>query len=545
MKTKSAPKILTKVFVEVLQNGELIDSYSIPFSKSRDVVLSAQKGATLQIPEYPLAKSHIIIKKLGRGKAMVVVPQDWEGFITSLGEVHDIDSQHSFEKKYEISEGDYGSLNFRDLTFLFKIRKEKLRASERIKADRSYRGSVINLLVKSKTEWTIIGIAMTASVFIWSCFAGGLLVRPNDLPTSYADLDAKYVLPYISADHLRQIPEANQKELNRRNYIKSTLDYYRAYSQMVLGYEVDQDQLLFPNSVAAFRSYYNDQQDKVEEASRQQAAIDHNVQSESSQAIIRIPSVKGTSASHDLSRLMRTLNSYHESLKMNLAERRQFKFDFTNDPNYDMTKHGNIPKESHKPIFGKISFTGDDDDETTMYKTAEELATKAERAREFIDARKTNYKLPDSFLKPGIRLAGSSPYATYISAENFQTDSFKLDNIIAAEFNPRSKVKVKEPLTGELDPVLVSKTIDKRKFELQLCYELALRRNQKTLGKMEFSWRIDSRGAISDLKLLETTIRDKRMVNCVRQKIASWKFPRPRRGSIKIRYPFSFKPRRG
>ena len=106
------------------------------------------------------------------------------------------------------------------------------------------------------------------------------------------------------------------------------------------------------------------------------------------------------------------------------------------------------------------------------------------------------------------------------------------------------KEKVKEPLVGELDPKLIEKIVNKNRFELQLCFELALRRNREVSGTMKWQWRLDSRGKISNLTLVSSSITDPVMKNCVRKKIAGWKFPRPRRGSVEITYPFYFKPAR-
>jgi hypothetical protein len=473
------------------------------------------------------------------------VPQDWEGFLTSLGEVNDITSYHASEKFYEVGPGDYGSLQHRDLTLLFKVQPEGSDYRSRVKADGTYSGSLIQMTFPKKHELGIMAVSMMAALIIWGSFAGGLLVRPDDLPKTYSDLHPKYILPFVSADNIRHIPEANQKHLFRRNYIKSTLDYYKAFSQMVLGYQVSEEKFMFPNSMAAFRSYYNTQLDRVFEVQQAQESIDNEIANDSSRALIRIPTVKGTSASQDLARLIRTMDFYQEGLTLNLEERRLFKSKFTADANYDMTLHGNIPPRRTDPSSEDISFKGNDDDETTMYKTAQKLALQAEKAHGFLNRKKTRTKVSPKVLQPSVLIAGSSKLVSFMAPQDYTTDSSKIDTLVASDFNPNKKVKVKEPLTGELDPTLVSKTIDRRKFELQLCYELALRRDQKTNGKMEFSWRIDSRGRISDLKLLRSTIRDKRMVSCVRQKIAAWKFPRPRRGSIKIKYPFSFTPRRG
>jgi hypothetical protein len=35
------------------------------------------------------------------------------------------------------------------------------------------------------------------------------------------------------------------------------------------------------------------------------------------------------------------------------------------------------------------------------------------------------------------------------------------------------------------------------------------------------------------------------MEGCIRRKIATWRFPRPRRGAVEVSYPFEFAPSKG
>jgi len=62
---------------------------------------------------------------------------------------------------------------------------------------------------------------------------------------------------------------------------------------------------------------------------------------------------------------------------------------------------------------------------------------------------------------------------------------------------------------------------------------------------MEWRWRIDSTGRLDALELVKSNINDPNMARCVRQKMSAWKFPKPRRGSVEITYPFEFSPSRG
>ena len=57
---------------------------------------------------------------------------------------------------------------------------------------------------------------------------------------------------------------------------------------------------------------------------------------------------------------------------------------------------------------------------------------------------------------------------------------------------------------------------------------------------MEWKWQIDTKGQLSQLSLMKSTLDDQELIQCVRQKIATWKFPKPKGGNVVIRYPFEF-----
>lgn len=535
----------TRLFVEVLQNGEVIDSYKGPIEGHRPIKISGTSRTKLSVPQYPFSKVETIIRPGKSGRAVLNIPIGWEGYYTSSGFMQDADGLHSAPIQCEIMTDDFGALMYRDIKVLYKVKTGKTEQTHKVKKSSAYRGSILKLMYKSKAELKILTASLVASLFLWGCFVGGLLLRPDDLPETYSDLEPEYILPFLSGDHLENIPEAMQGSLDRTDYIKSTLDYYTSYTQMLTGAEAERPEFLFENSMARYQSLFDDQENHKKQLQTEQVLLDEKVENTKGVASMRIPSVAGSPITETVNRVVGTMNDLHVALTQNLKARRNIKHVFTSESIYDMSKHGNIKPSSQKPRFGDISISGNEDDETVMYKSSALLARQARASKAFVNSRKSSHEIPLDKLTSSISMPHNITYASFVPQKSFPVVNEKLRDLVAAEFNPRNKKKVKEPLTGVLDPALVSKTIDRRKFELQLCYELALRRNQKTLGKMEFSWRIDSRGKISELTLLNSTIRDRRMISCVKQKISAWRFPRPRQGSIKIKYPFSFKPRRG
>jgi hypothetical protein len=144
--------------------------------------------------------------------------------------------------------------------------------------------------------------------------------------------------------------------------------------------------------------------------------------------------------------------------------------------------------------------------------------------------------------------AGVTP--VYYQFDNaFESSNEKIaalkSSIWGAPSDPERTMKIIEPVSGVIDSNAVEKAIASGRYQLQLCFELALRRNQSTKGNMEWSWRVDTRGAISNIYLMSSSIKDEELTHCVRKRIAGWKFPKARGGSVEIRYPFEFMRDRG
>ena len=151
-----------------------------------------------------------------------------------------------------------------------------------------------------------------------------------------------------------------------------------------------------------------------------------------------------------------------------------------------------------------------------------------------------------SFDEP-IRFLPESTFATYLSDFDFQSLDDRLKQIQGMGFANKSmpqqeKVDAK---TGTIEKALVERFINQHKFQLQICYEQSLRRNDKAVGTMEWKWTINSRGVVSGVELASSTIKDKKLEKCIKEKMSTWQFPNPQNGSVEISYPFVFSPNKG
>jgi hypothetical protein len=239
-------------------------------------------------------------------------------------------------------------------------------------------------------------------------------------------------------------------------------------------------------------------------------------------------------------RLEDKLNIWHDNAQLTLSLRKKATQEYRSDRNYDFTQYRQTAPATKLQVF-KAEPTS----EETMYKEVERLADfAADHQKRIVKYREPVVPVTVDNSSPLI-IAVDSTFLSLIEQGSFRNFNEKISQIQASTFDPDKPKIVREPLIGTLDPKLIEQTITRYRFELQLCYELALRRNQQAVGAMEWQWHLDTQGQVYDIDLVKSSISDPKMIDCVRGKIANWKWPKPQKGSIQISYPFLFRPAKG
>jgi hypothetical protein len=95
------------------------------------------------------------------------------------------------------------------------------------------------------------------------------------------------------------------------------------------------------------------------------------------------------------------------------------------------------------------------------------------------------------------------------------------------------------PDVGRLDRAAIQRVISQHLHEIQACYERALLRHHKLIGKIVLDWTIEQDGTVSQARLVTPGLGE--VGSCVLQSLRSWRFPRPEGGTVPIRYPFIFR----
>lgn len=97
-------------------------------------------------------------------------------------------------------------------------------------------------------------------------------------------------------------------------------------------------------------------------------------------------------------------------------------------------------------------------------------------------------------------------------------------------------------ITGRLPPEVIQQTIRKQYSMLRECYEAALARNPRAMGKIEARFVIDLDGQVRDVHITSNSLPDCAAVACMHRAFERIEFPPPAGGIVTVVYPILFQP---
>jgi hypothetical protein len=543
LKWRQKPRDNYKVFVEVHQNGEVLSTTSRPFTKRGSIFLTSHPDGELTAPFYALPTDIRILKITKRGVEVDLDP-NWEGFTTFEGKIEDINSDRKSAYTHIMKKGDYGSIAYNDLRVLIRIGKERQTRLLKETTSKEYRGSSLELWFGGRHDLKFLAIGLGAALWFMGGFVLGLLKKPDDRPRDFIDLRNEYTLPFIHPKHLRNVPESLQVKYDRLVPIRSALEFAKGFTDTLLGYDALKSHParhpVFLESRQHYRQLYRKLDDDIDTILAQRDNLEGRILNDARNALVALPYVRGESFRGSLLRLEDKLNIWHENAQLTLSLRKKTTQEFTADKHYDFNEY----RKTVEPTTVQF-FRSEPSGEEAMYKEVEQLARFAElHQKRIVKYREPVVPVTVENSSPLV-IAADSSFLRLIEEGSFRNFNEKISQIQASIFDPDKPKIVREPLIGTIDPKLIEQTIARYRFELQLCYELALRRNQQAVGSMEWQWHLDTQGKVYDIDLVKSSISDPKMIECVRGKIARWKWPKPQKGSIQISYPFLFRPAKG
>ncbi len=544
------------LYVEVLQNGARVASLVRPIGRTGHLWISGGNSGPLPIPLYG-DRANTDLFHSRSGKTFLELDRFWVGIVVSGGDVTQVTRKQRPSGPLEVRKGDYGSLANGDLMLLYRVGPKPKTIKHAIL--RIYRPGIFSGLIRDRMEVPVAAYALLLAGLLVGGFGLGLLRHPGVPALSFETLDPEFNLPFIAPGHFETAPEALQNNLVRSSLTRSVVQFYRSVIAGLSGQGKDSDKMTFPQSRKLASNAHRALEHELSEMREAQARMTAAVLKKPASAMVAIPATEGTTISGEIQRIQDKIEIFQKGLLRNQEMKRKVGGLFPKDASYDFNLYRDI-KPGQKGMFNeqalaalaKIRPFDEMTDEEAMYfqaKTAGQMA-RAYRKSESKSGHEQSKSDPNTKSKGvslPVGLSSKLAFATYVFSPDKIFDDSKADALQGSSIDPKAaKIhRVVEPLIGEIDPTLVESTIQKYRYELQACFEGALKRDRFTRGAMEWRWRIDSRGRLSELELVKSNINDPVMSRCVRQKMSAWRFPKPRRGSIEITYPFEFNPTRG
>ena len=98
-------------------------------------------------------------------------------------------------------------------------------------------------------------------------------------------------------------------------------------------------------------------------------------------------------------------------------------------------------------------------------------------------------------------------------------------------------------LSGCIDKRIYQKVVRNHENAIKHCYEVALLKDKTLEGRMVTQFLILPDGSVQTVEILETTMSNPEMAQCILDEIKTWQFPSMVGGcesSISVEYPFVF-----
>jgi hypothetical protein len=524
--------------VAVYWGGAELGSYCKPLKSCRGVTAGKAILSDIRSVIWPKWDDLDIILRTSSG--LVLNPNlAWYGVLSDGRSTHVLSANTQRRQLLEVKEGTTASLRFEDLAVAIKVGPKPRKESTAVIPAKGFSAGLLSLFADRSNEWITATIGVAAAAVIGMSAYITLSSRGLDRYSSVTDLPDNRLLPFIAPKYLAEAPEVMQSGLDRFNYVHSVWNFYNDFASVVaLGEAPSRATKVFPSTIDTYKSQAAAQTAVLADSRKRQEYLQRK-----STSSISIPVVRGESATGRVIRTLDKIAVVSSTAKLQAARRNEVATDYEKDLGY---KYSPPADDGANKAFAAISagFLGLEDDETAQATQARHFSNKSALARMSLYGKSRLLFGPVDCCQPPVGAPLSHESISWLrdfsgprDAEHIPLASLKASTWGAPA---REKPAVIEPKSGTIAQSLVEKTIAAGRYQVRLCYELSLRRNQVTSGTMEWKWLIDTQGKITSLELVRSSIKDEELVKCVRQKIASWKFARPRGGSVEIRYPFEF-----
>lgn len=564
------PKLL--FVVEVSQNGALQERRVIKVNRLVPKSISFGSGARAMLP-IPLSNlpAAVDLFEIRGGKVSLLLDPRYDGFLNTgsrFGHVHEfVSPQGALADVASISEplpvelhhGGRGCLRFHGFEILFKVIRDAKpeRALKVVGAGRA-------IFQPARTdvgfELGAAPLAMGIAALVFIPLTMWLLKAPRVGFGGLESLPMRSVLALFDPIHLRYLPYVAGPKLDLGNPVPQAIAWVRALQgrwngalqgapegnkawPLLAEAPPDMSQDLGAWAKAAGRD------DTGREGEKTSESADRFKRALRSFAVAEAPVAGGSASARQLrfQRLSALMRKAYASYREQILQEQNFLAQHYAGEKLKIKRRFEIPSTG-------ILFTPDADPEFDFerraYAQAENWARRALASQERMWLAKRQLQEQGRLAEDGTVWFGGPSVWTPARSGNAHAWSEK-----DARANRENLLHNAAYASGEraLPPPPAPKaSIDRRDVELVIlgkreeiksCYDAALRRNRAIAGQITWSWEINPLGRAQNVTAMDKGgVAHGELFACIQRRILTWKFPRPRNGTVVFSYPLRFVP---
>ena len=160
---------------------------------------------------------------------------------------------------------------------------------------------------------------------------------------------------------------------------------------------------------------------------------------------------------------------------------------------------------------------------------------KDKRTLDCMKLRLSAWRFPD----PPEGVVGDITYPfVFILSELYENDT----NLMSLRVRINVSGGAGESFEGIVDKEAIRRVIGRNARQLKKCYErFAQRYPGASELRVDLNWTIGANGRVGSVKIVKSQIMDKNTLDCIKLRLAAWRFPAPPEGVVgDITYPFGF-----
>lgn len=548
--------------IEVLQNGvvQAEGTWKLDTFFSKTVTFGTRSGCTLSVPYSSIPKT-VKLFKVGRNKVSVLLDPRFQGhlntgtktgklseFLNPPGALADVFSVEQ-PLVVDLKKGARGIFQIYGFEIIFKVHKPLPVSSRKIPGFGA--GHAPFALPKAETRLEklatplaiFLGTAIVVPLLVW------LLSSSQKSTTSFGQLNDEQLLPFVHPVHYTYAPAvfggAFELEKINRSVFTWVAEYQRRMDALDAGKSYESPLPILAHTIphryqdtkTQWNNLYSAETKKIydtfngKNASRFLQFSNLTSGFEATAA----GGYRGSLVQRQNQRISDIKNAYRSIRSMVLTEHEYLKTHYA-------SQDVKIKKLLDFPRTGRLLGAQPSEEfrkERNDFRGAQHYADAAKKTA--FRAQLKEYMRRDADVMKPVKLVAHTRVVPrgYVTFRMTETPSENLWKNARLSMNPSLVPPMPTP-RPTIDMQEVEMVVFSKREQIKSCYDSALRRNERLSGTLVLQWNVNSAGRAEAVKALRSTLTDRQLVECLRERMTTWRFPRPVNGTVTVSYPFKF-----